>query len=732
MAAQVSARGSGGGAHTTLQPAVQRTALVNRLRAVRGCPLVTLVAPPGYGKTTLISQWAGRDVRPFGVVRHDPGSRRAAALLEGVTGVLRELGAPDDPAAPATLERVARAWAGVGKPSVLVVEDAHCLGADETAVVSRLIAATAAGSLVVLSGRALPRLTDPSLPLLRATGRLVELGADELALSQREAGAVLRAFGVSVAETELTALLDKTEGWPAGVQQAATTLRNGSAGRRNGFRAYNGTLFDFFQAECLGTLDPEERSFLRRTSVLDRMCGALCDATLDTTDSARTLESLASTSGFLVPLDRRGAWFRYHHLLQETLRQELAELEPERLPGLHQRAAAWLERHGDSRGALRHAHLGGNREHFMSIFGTAALAEYNGPRSVDVQGRLADLDDELLTADPRAAVAAARLHAHTGDLAKAQRCLAAASRTPDEGPTEAAIALVRAALCEDGAGEMLADTERALDVLPGSDGWRPYGLLLQGVAFHLLGEDERAAAILAGAVVAARRLDEHDTKVIALAECSLLAAARGSWAEADAYLLRTFAWAEEHGLEHHPGFALALALAARTHLRNGLWNDAQTSIAKAQRLLPTLTCALPWLAVQARLELTAAFVMLRDAPSARALLAQVDEILAGRPDPGQLRRQRNRVAADVTAIPSGDDGQTVRLSRAELRLLPLLGTHLSFREIGAHLFLSRHTVKTQAISAYRKLGASSRREAVVAAARLALIEPPTDLGAFSS
>jgi LuxR family maltose regulon positive regulatory protein len=728
MAVQESATGSGGGAHTTLPAAAQRTALVNRLRAVRGCPLVTIVAPTGYGKTTLLSQWAKRDVRPFGWVRHEAGSRRATALLEAV---LHEFG--DDPVAPATLERVARAWSGVGKPSVLVFEDAHCLSADETTVVSRLIAATAAGSLVVLSGRALPRLADPSLPLLRATGRLVELGADELALSRREAGAVLRAFGVSVPETELTALLEETEGWPAGVHQVAATLRNGSAGRRNAFRAHSGTMLDFFQAECLGALDPEERSFLMRTSVLDRMCGALCDATLDTTGSARTLESLASTSVFLVPLDRRGEWFRYHHLLRETLRRELAEHEPERLAGLHQRAAAWLERHGDSRGALRHAHMGGNREHFMRIFGTAALAEYNGPRSVDVQGWLADLDDELLSADRRAAVVAARLHAHSGDLAKAQRCLAAASKTPGGDPlTGGAIALARAALCEDGAAAMLAGTERALDVLPGTDGWRSYGLLLQGVACHLLGEDERAAAILSGAVVAARRLDEHDTKVIALGECSLLAAARGSWADADAYLLRALAWAEEHGLEHHAGFALALALAARTHLRNGLWDDAQTSIAKVQRLLPTLTGALPWLAAQVRLELTAAFVMLRDAPSAHALLAQVDEILARRPDLRRLQQQRNRVAADVAAIPSGDDGQTVRLSRAELRLLPLLGTHLSFREIGAHLFLSRHTVKTQAISAYRKLGASSRREAVVAAGHLALIEPPTDLGAFSS
>ena len=293
--------------------------------------------------------------------------------------------------------------------------------------------------------------------------------------------------------------------------------------------------------------------------------------------------------------------------------------------------------------------------------------------------------------------------------------------------TGTAVALVRAALCAGGAEAMVADADRALEKLPGNDLWRPYGLLLAGTARALLG-DEDAATILGRAVVAAERLEAHDSRLLALAESSLLAANQGSWAAADAHLLRACGTAEEHGLEEHPGFALALALCARIDLRNGRWNDAQAAIARAQRLLPVLTSALPWLSVQARLELAAAFVMLRDAPSAGTLLVEADGILTTR-ELGGLRRRRDRLAADVAAIPAGEDGQTIRLSRAELRLLPLLGTHLSFREIGTHLFLSRHTVKTQAISAYRKLGASSRREAVVEATRLALIEAPTDLAA---
>jgi LuxR family maltose regulon positive regulatory protein len=440
------------------------------------------------------------------------------------------------------------------------------------------------------------------------------------------------------------------------------------------------------------------------------------------------LDSLAAIGVSLVPLDRRGEWFRSHQLLRDSLRQELVTQEPELVAELHRNAAEWLERHGDSSGALRHAHAAGAKGDFARIFGTAALAEYDRGRSAAVQGWLVEIGDEELAADRRAAVVAARLHAHLGRLVEAERCLAVASRGRGHGArTRAAIALVRSALCAGGAEPMLRDADRALEKLPGNDLWRPYGLMLAGTARALLGNED-SVTILARAVVAAERLEAHDSKLLALAESSLAAANRQSWTDAEAHLLRACGTAEEHGLEGHPGFALALALRARIHLRSGRWNDAQTAITKAQRLLPGLTSALPWLSIQVRLELAAAHVMLRDAPSGGTMLVEADEILRTC-ELGGLRKRRDRLAADVSAIPAGVDGQTIRLSRAELRLLPLLGTHLSFREIGTHLFLSRHTVKTQAISAYRKLGASSRREAVVEATRLALIEAPTDLAA---
>ena len=224
LSANVTTTRPGGGVRDDQQH-IQRTALANRLRAICDCPLVTLVAPAGYGKTMLISQWAERDPRCFAWVDAGPGRRTAGSAREGVASVLRGLGAGPILSGTAAVDRVTAAWAAVGKPTVLVVDDAHLLDDRTTALVSRLTAVTPPGSLLVLAGRALPRLAGPSISLLRATGRLHEVGPADLALSRREAAAALRATGVSISDADLTTLMEETEGWPAGIHEAARCSR---------------------------------------------------------------------------------------------------------------------------------------------------------------------------------------------------------------------------------------------------------------------------------------------------------------------------------------------------------------------------------------------------------------------------------------------------------------------------------------------------------------------------
>jgi LuxR family maltose regulon positive regulatory protein len=675
---------------------VWRTALVNRLRAARSTALATVLAPTGYGKTTVLRQWAARDERAFVWLRPDPRFDDPAVLLAEVDAALDGRNRTE--------------------PVVVVLDDAHLLSERGRAAVSELVRLAGGGAMVVLAGRAEPRLPNLSVPRMRSRGDLLELGPRELALTRREILTVMRAAGRTLTEAQTSALVEETEGWPEAVQLAA---------RGRGYRS--------LENRCLAELTPAQRLFLRRTVLLERVAPALCDAVLGAPPGQRELEPIDELGAFLVPLDRGRGWFRYHRLLRGRLLRDLKATEPDLVPLLHERAVDWYLQNGDTERAMEHARAAGDIGRFMEIFAGTALPAHERGGGAAVEGWLRQVDAvEGLERFPGAAALAARLHAHHGRAPEATRCLDAAERpfarakqkgrpSVEESTLRARISLVHVATEAKRPSAMLAEAESALEKLPESDPWRPYGLLLQGVANALLGHRARADAILVRATEAADRLRATETWMLALAERALLAEERGVHADAEA-LLDTAGSADED-LGAFPSHALMLAASTRILLRQARWDEARRTLQSAQRLLPGLTDALPWLAVQTRLELAAAHVMLRDAAAARLLLGAVDELLAARPRMGRLNGQRSQLAAEVAAMPADETGPRVRLTGAELRLLPLLATHLSFREIGAHFYLSRHTVKTQAISAYRKLGASSRSEAVQLAEKLGLIEP---------
>jgi LuxR family maltose regulon positive regulatory protein len=182
---------------------------------------------------------------------------------------------------------------------------------------------------------------------------------------------------------------------------------------------------------------------------------------------------------------------------------------------------------------------------------------------------------------------------------------------------------------------------------------------------------------------------------------------------------------EDAELDAYATSALEIAISARTLLRHGQWDDARRQLTIAQRLAPSLTHAIPWLSVQVRLELSRAYVTLRDRDAAQARLAEAEEILSVRPAVGVLGEQVAKLQVEADEMPQTATGSNSGLTGAELRLLPLLSTHLSFREIGERLFVSRNTIKTQAISVYRKLGVSSRSDAISRAGELGLVDGGT-------
>jgi len=700
---------------------------VNRLRTA-SAPLVTLVAPAGYGKTTFAAQWAARDRRPFAWLSIDELDDDPALLLGQLAAALDVISPADG---SAELPRIVSRLSSL-TDFVLVVDNAHLLRSRSSAkTLSTLAEHVPAGSTLALVGR----LT-PALPIarLRAGGKLLELGTDDLALSPRESETLLRELDAGLTDADAADLLERCEGWAAGIHLSALALHETDVAAHAAVPGGDDRfLAEYFRSEFLSQLTPDLLTFLRRTSVLEQLTAPVCDDVLERTGSGRVLASLERMHLLLAPLDRHGEGYRCHPLFRDLLGRELAEIEPELVTELHRRAADWFEAHDDPESALRHAEGAGDTDRMARIVAAIALPAYYRGRITDVEGWLDTFDDETqLERYAEVAVIGGWVHALRGRPAAAERWLAAAERgvalepvLDDDASVAPAISLLRAALCRDGVDQMCSDIESALSGLPPSSQWRPTALLLLGCTLVLRGQDALADAILAGAEESAERLGATDTRIIAISERSLLASARDEHAAAETHALRARALAEASRVDGYTTSALELAASARTCLRSSRWDQARSSLASAQSLTPLLTEALPWLAVQTRLELARAYVTLRDAEAARGLLSEVLEILRRRPALGILPEQALELQTEVDAMWAAGDRNGAGLTRAELRLLPLLATHLSFREIGARLYVSRNTVKTQAISVYRKLGVSSRSDAIDHAARLGLVAAPS-------
>jgi LuxR family maltose regulon positive regulatory protein len=356
-------------------------------------------------------------------------------------------------------------------------------------------------------------------------------------------------------------------------------------------------------------------------------------------------------------------------------------------------------------------------EHLPRPFGSARIASYTQ--------LLAGLEHgDALATHPVVAAFAARIHALSGRPEAAARCALLADRSPgDRVPEPEAIAFaltVRATLCRDGVEAMHADATRAVELSREHGPCRATALLLLGAAELLRGDGERADRLLADSIADATGLDAPDTVAAALAERALIAADRGDWDRVDGWVAEATDIVREAGLEQYVVSTIVSAVAARLELRRGDVLTATRHVEHTHSLLPLLTTAIPWLSAQVRLELADAHLALGDRVRAEAVLAEVDESLGRGANLGTLAVRLDAVRSRLECERE-PGGAPAGLTRAERRLLPLLATHLTFREIAGELEISRNTVKTQAISVYRKLRVTSRADAIEAASTLELI-----------
>jgi LuxR family transcriptional regulator, maltose regulon positive regulatory protein len=349
----------------------------------------------------------------------------------------------------------------------------------------------------------------------------------------------------------------------------------------------------------------------------------------------------------------------------------------------------------------------------------------NSGRGATTRRWLDALGPEALERLPALALAAGWFAALGGDRVEAQRWLAVGDQRSDDGcpalgaaSAASAVALLRAAICPAGMEQMRRDAEFAVQSEPQWSPWRPIAVVVLGFAHVLGGDDRRAEEVLDDGVGEARRVGDHAVWSLALAQMAVYALERGELRDAEA-LSRE---ARKHApLSRGSMTAFAFVASARVAQRQGNARRLAEFVAGVQLRRPQLTAAIPWISALTLLQLTRIHIASGDSAGARTILRDVNNLLREQPDLGIVGDDAKRLAEQVRTLPINIAGATT-LTPAELRLLPLLPTHLSFPEIGARVFLSRHTVKTQATSIYRKLDVSSRSEAVARSREIGLLD----------
>ena len=481
-------------------------------------------------------------------------------------------------------------------------------------------------------------------------------------------------------------------------------------------------MFDYFRGELLARMPDDEVQFLTRISVLERLTGPLCDAVAETTGSADLLERLERSNLFVVPLDRERRWYRIHSVFRRTLQAELQRREPELVSTLRKRAAWWCSRYGDHELAVEYARAAGDVDLLSGLLVASPLPFTATGHPARLQSWLDALDDDkVLERNPILASIGALTWGMTGRADTAERWADAAERGSARARTQRKSgggpwqALLRSLMSPTSVEEMCIEAERAVATLPLGSAWRAPALLVLGSAQALAGEIKRAESILSEAADTAASVGDQAVESVVLGYQSMLAASRGDHLRADSLADAARRIVLEGHLENHVASLFTFAASAQSGLRRGDWSQVRADLERAEELLPRLTHAVASFAVLLRLEFARVHLALGDSEGGARLLDEIEDIFARRPRFGIFREEALQLRAQLGADAKRYDGRQTTLTAAELRLLPLLTTHLSFREIAERLYVSRNTVKTQAISVYRKLGVTSRGDAIARA-----------------
>ena len=721
---------------------VTRDVLLDHLRSGRQTALTLVCAPAGYGKTTLLTQWAAtdRERTPFAWVSLDPGDSDPVRLWSHLIAALRSIhadaGEGSLPALSASPERmqdtvVARLVGELSDcpPCVLILDDWHAVRrpVDDQAVAAFIERAPEAVQIVISSR------SDPSLPVprLRAHGELTEIRARDLRLSSPEAEVLFQKANLRLLPEDVERLTERTEGWLAGLALAIGVLRRQEDVQRfiHDFAGDSRHVFDYLAQDVLEAIEPDVREFMLRSSVLERFTAPLCDAVLEKSESAAMLAEIDRSNLFLVSLDETSTEYRYHHLLEALLRRELAAADPGSIPGLHARASLWLENNGDIERAIDHAIASRDVARASALVTRAAVPLLSSGRMATVNRWFESLSwPEALADRPIALMRAltAGLSAHGRD--EIERWLAIADAGPDVGPLvngltsiHSGVAMVRSTYLSRGIAEAERGARLALEREPAGSEWRYAGLVPLGQALYLAGRGEEARAPLeeARTLPGAHR---RATTSIALSYLALIELSDGDTAESERLARDALALAVENNHSSsvtaaNPHLALGAVLMHGPDLRAALDHLEQAVT------LAGLSGSTYWY-VHALIRLAGARHRQGDEAGARDALALARADLDSLPDAGMLGPLYHSASEELLHRKPRDARLGDELSEAELRVLHEMTAGRSVRDTATALWLSPNTVKTHRRSIYRKLGVHTREDLADRALERGLLDLP--------
>lgn len=720
---------------------VVRPRVARALDAGGEAVLTLVAAPAGYGKTTAVRAWCADHGAPLAWVTLDAGDNDPVRLWKYVaTAVdrvgqglgrraLRRLELPGG-VIESPIDELMNEIAAFGQELVLVLDDAQtvtdqeCLGSIDYAL-DRL----PANARLILLTR-----IDPTLRLsqLRARGGLVELRAAELAFTSAEAFELLvERGGVALEAEEVEILRERTEGWAAALFLAAYWLR-GVDDPRLAAREFGGDhryITEYLSREVIGSLDDDARWLLLRASVLGRFTGELCDAVFGRSDSASVLAEL-ERGNFLVTRLEHGGWLRVHSLFAEFAQVQLASLEPGAASEIHRRAARWLRSRGMPVEAVEHAAAAGEHEFVAELLAEYHLRLIRTGSAQTVLRWVRTLSDGDIVEHPALGVGAATAALMIGQATlERRRLLMLADRSRFERPerftpyVRCVSAMVRAGSVDGQVGEAVLEGRRAIAIAQ-NDADEVLVAALAGCAraLYFAGELDEAWTTAMRAVEhpdIERRAPGH---AFAQSTLALVAADRGWLESARTHAEKAKSIVGGVGSSRSWLGANASAALGRVLMEEGSLAEAERELAHAERIfrdeVPTVHHA--WMLVllarvrcgRGRLD------------EAEAALRSTDEAIGELIDAGQVPVLASEVQQELRhSHQRAGDGEILEPpSEAEMAVLRLLASELSARQIAEELFLSHNTVRSHARSIYRKLGVSSRADAIARAGALGLLD----------